>query len=714
MDTSSAIYTPYLNVFFVWHPEFAGTAYPHAAALYREFSRDPASPMSPAIGVPMYFFTSATAGVAPATIDLKRAHHNIVVFFVDSSMVLDDAYQSYAQDLAHVANPSTDRLLSFQFPQSGALELGDLQQIVLSQDEGERTRKIRLTFAAECCRLLQHRTRDGDGGDALSTKPPQLFISHAKRDAVGKAKKLKVLIEQNSLDTFFDETHIAAGYDFPTEIQEQIKRSVILAWQSDEYASRPWCNIELITAKEYLRPIVVVLGIKAGEERSFPYLGNVRTIVATSKNTIDIIIAAVREYLRKLYIEGWFVSLSNAGFIPQASFHLFRPPEPIDGALLERKTQEESTEQSTEAPVATTSPSVVLYPDPPLGTTESKVLARLFRHICFTTPATVHTNALDGLKVALSISLSDDSGQFGVSSLHLLSTMVEIARHVLCRGGIIAYGGDLRPHGEDSFTRQLFELVRVYEDKGHEQLERIRNFLAYQVAEALPKNAEAQLRKLAEFHKPLSPELAEFFSLKSGRRQTILDDTAEHRYIRARCLTVMREAMCQATDVRIVMGGRVTGHTGKYPGILEEAYLTLCAKKPLYLLGGFGGCARLLTQALRDKRRPLELTRDYQVAHPRRARYPGAYGSMQEEEVAFEQLEASYIQYEQHATIGQERIDYNKYVDTFLSATVTDLHNGLSETENRNLFETSDLDRIVYLLMKGLSAVCRSCPSTKA
>jgi hypothetical protein len=45
----------------------------------------------------------------------------------------------------------------------------------------------------------------------------------------------------------------------------------------------------------------------------------------------------------------------------------------------------------------------------------------------------------------------------------------------------------------------------------------------------------------------------------------------------------MREAMVERTDARIVLGGRVSGHQGKYPGIFEEAYVTLCAQKPLYL-----------------------------------------------------------------------------------------------------------------------------------
>jgi hypothetical protein len=116
----------------------------------------------------------------------------------------------------------------------------------------------------------------------------------------------------------------------------------------------------------------------------------------------------------------------------------------------------------------------------------------------------------------------------------------------------------------------------------------------------------------------------------------------------------------------------------------------------------------LLIQMIRDKQRPVELTRDYQRAHPRVARYPGADGSDQQEEVPFEQLEDVYRQYEQDPEIGQERIDYDRCVDKLLSASIMDLKNGLTEDENLDLFETSDLDRVVYLLMKGLAEVFKS------
>jgi hypothetical protein len=170
--------------------------------------------------------------------------------------------------------------------------------------------------------------------------------------------------------------------------------------------------------------------------------------------------------------------------------------------------------------------------------------------------------------VALSISESDDVGTFGQSRLHLLSAMIEIARHVLTRGGIIAYGGDLRNRQEYGFTRQLFELVYAYKDLKRPPLERIWNFLAHHVAAELPSDEEAVLLELATFEKPLPESLATRFNLQPGKKQPVLDDTPEHRYIRARCLTAMREAMSEKIDARIVIGGRVTGHQGKYPGIL--------------------------------------------------------------------------------------------------------------------------------------------------
>jgi len=54
-----------------------------------------------------------------------------------------------------------------------------------------------------------------------------------------------------------------------------------------------------------------------------------------------------------------------------------------------------------------------------------------------------------------------------------------------------------------------------------------------------------------------------------------------------RWITTMLNPGC-----RICLGGKLKGFKGKEPGVLEEARIALEFKKPLYLLGGFGGATR--------------------------------------------------------------------------------------------------------------------------
>jgi hypothetical protein len=141
--------------------------------------------------------------------------------------------------------------------------------------------------------------------------------------------------------------------------------------------------------------------------------------------------------------------------------------------------------------------------------------------------------------------------------VHPLAAMVEIARHVLTRGGTIAYGGDLRTRSDYGLTRQLFEIVHAYKDLDRPPVLLIRNYLAHHIAAELPDEERATLIRLADFIEPTSDVLSQHFGLRAG--VPVPDDTPAHRYVRARCLTVMREAMAETTDARIFIGGRVSG-----------------------------------------------------------------------------------------------------------------------------------------------------------
>ncbi|WP_374982281.1 hypothetical protein [Salmonella enterica] len=90
----------------------------------------------------------------------------------------------------------------------------------------------------------------------------------------------------------------------------------------------------------------------------------------------------------------------------------------------------------------------------------------------------------------------------------------------------------------------------------------------------------------------------------AGSAPHVTDD-----FVRARCLTAMRIAMNEKLHARIIVGGRLTGYSGRMPGIIEEASLALRESIPLFIVGGFGGAAGLLTdlvagQALESGRQP--------------------------------------------------------------------------------------------------------------
>ena len=57
-------------------------------------------------------------------------------------------------------------------------------------------------------------------------------------------------------------------------------------------------------------------------------------------------------------------------------------------------------------------------------------------------------------------------------------------------------------------------------------------------------------------------------------------------------LTAMRSTITAESTARIVLGGKTSKFNGSMPGIAEEVLISLQSHKPVYLLGGFGGCTR--------------------------------------------------------------------------------------------------------------------------
>ena len=152
----------------------------------------------------------------------------------------------------------------------------------------------------------------------------------------------------------------------------------------------------------------------------------------------------------------------------------------------------------------------------------------------------------------------------------------------------------------------------------------------------------------------------------------------QNLYVWSRCLTEMRNLMITDCDIRISAGGKHKGYKGKYPGVLEEILIALCKKKPLFLLGGFGGVTQSVCKLIQTKKIPEELTEIWQVQNN------SGYKSL---------LEFSHSRHKKYAA------DYDEMGKLLKKA---ELNNGLTKADNQRLFETQFIDEAVYLILKGL------------
>ena len=66
----------------------------------------------------------------------------------------------------------------------------------------------------------------------------------------------------------------------------------------------------------------------------------------------------------------------------------------------------------------------------------------------------------------------------------------------------------------------------------------------------------------------------------------------------ATAFSAMRLFMAADEDIRVVLGGKTHSYLGHFPGIAEETVYSLAAGNPVIELGGFGGCAGDVAQAL--------------------------------------------------------------------------------------------------------------------
>ena len=293
---------------------------------------------------------------------------------------------------------------------------------------------------------------------------------------------------------------------------------------------------------------------------------------------------------------------------------------------------------------------------------------------------------LAGCVVNLSLSESDDSSQRGFPSSQVNRVTLQIVSALFGQGASLVFGHDWREDGimeaVYGFAKQVqspIPLSPAEADAENEPL--LRNLVPWPDT---PYLSGAELEQLSSTLRVELGGLPRELQAVEADARRVDPNNPLYRYTRARGLTFLRRRLNHVSHVRFCVGGRRSGYAGRYPGVIEEAFLAVTDRKPLYIAGFLGGAAEQVVNALEGK----EMAEDFCRAAP---------------------LENVYadppIREGEAATRDDRVIDRTAVWRTFRDTGREQLAqtNGLTVDENDELFHTPVIERAIELVLIGLS-----------
>jgi hypothetical protein len=671
---------PPLLVHLIFHPA-STAARALAVQLHQALNDDPAVP---GLHVPTVFAAEDGSELPPVRHDLDEAERSAVILLADDHMAAQSLsapgrvdWAAFAATLWRDCQGSSHRFIPVQlsehaWPLSPELRSTSFLR-ALQQPDHLRPSWTARALVVELCRFIV-----GEGrGERL---PMRLFLSHAKQD-IDEDPMVFTAIAQHLQATqpvraWIDSADIAGGSQFSDEIERGVQDSALLVLSTRNFGNRPWCRREVLLAKRHQRPMVVIDALEGLDPRSFPYAGNAPRLRWSNDGAARAVDLVLKEALRHAFVRLMLERQHRGGDII-----LTAPPELATLIHYPRGGS-------------------VLYPDPPLGDEEVEEISPLALTVETPLQRAANGHPLSKTPIVLSVSESGDAERYGMTSSHLSAALYEISRQLLARGASLHYGGHL---GEDGYTVALFDMAKAYSAlSGLPPAERIVNHVGWPLPLAtLPVALRAKYQSVATFRRIPRPD-----GVAALEPETFVDeptvfpaDSDRRRYAWARGMTAMREAQVSGARARIVVGGRTGSsvtlsaegqrqarwYAGRIPGVAEEALLSLRSRQPLFLIGAYGGAARMVIDLIEGRPRH-EFSWSFQKEAPH--------------------SEGMRALYDRH---GPEWLDYDTMTTEFADAGVAALaaHNGLSVDRNRELFVCRDVTRIVELLLEGLTSLPR-------
>lgn len=625
--------------------------------IYHLLCRNPNDPLTDGLDIPVYLHTGG-GGVSIPRIKYEESSKNVIILLVDQNMYCCADWKDYIDQLLDADNTNTLILpvSLFQHAFDISAKLGMTQFIRLkSYSIYDNWGEFKMRLFDSLIRLLMD-----------STNQLKLFISHSKKDSDNlgeiRAQELREYLRRDTkLNSFFDINDIQDGYDFGKQIIDNLEDSLLVILKTNTYSEREWCRIEALAGKTNMLPTIAVSLINGEVRRNFPYLGNV-PLIRFNENWNDIINlllrTALNQYHQKMLLD----------VLKKMSGNLNHQVLPFTPELFSLSMLKSDTD-------------VVLYPEPPLGLEEIDILRRFTNEIQFLTPMQIHIgqcNQLVDKKIAISISESEDIEEYGADVTLLNDMIIELSRHILVAGGKLLYGGDLREQG---FTELFKDLSCQYghSEKSDSNTTYFTNYFAWPIHLNLSTENKLDYKysrvnlQIVECPQECPPDLANTF---------VPPNDTGNLYLWAKSLTKMRGAVCKKANAYIVLGGRLSGFKGKYPGIFEEFLIAQRNDKPIFLLGGFGGTSKALVDILEGENMADRLIdKTHQTS-------------------LYSDLVSYYNEKE-----AEDQINYNEVVQEIKNNGISSLNNGLTDEENRILFSSTNVLEIIILVMKGLTEI---------
>jgi hypothetical protein len=289
---------------------------------------------------------------------------------------------------------------------------------------------------------------------------------------------------------------------------------------------------------------------------------------------------------------------------------------------------------------------------------------------------------LSGLFVGLSISESDDSTGRGFPAWQVNRVTMQFVAALMGQGAGVVFGHDWRDDGVMEAMHAF--ALRMQAPHGAEAAGApaggplLQNLLPWPDE---PKLSEAERERLAS---TLSVEPA---GLPDDLAPAVREDgqAFPEPYLRARGLTHLRRKLNERTQARVCVGGRTRGSQGRYPGVIEEAFLSVEARQPLFLIGFLGGAARQVIDAVEGRPGP-----------PPDFAAPTGLGGIYEA-----------VRRERRTAGPDDEIDRGRVWSAFKSIGVPGLSesNKLTVEQNRELFHTPAVERAIQLVLLGLARI---------